>query len=347
MIGPVYATREQLREALDVQESARRDRQLDRHLQSGARAVEGELHRRFYPEKVVSFFDWPSRQYTRPWRLWLDQHEMISVEKLVAGGAEIAAGDYLLYPQDGPPFDRIEVDLSSSASFRAGVTHQRAIEVHGLRGYRDDEESAGQLAASAGAASTSIDVSDAAAVGVGHILHAGDERMIVTDRRMIDTGQDLGDALAARADVTAVTVDDGDEFAPDQVILIGAERMQVVDIAGDQLVVRRAVEGTVLGTHGAGADVYASRRLTVRRGALGTTAASHSAGTPLTRHVPPAPVSNYNLALAINSMLQERAGYARTVGSAESEHEAAGRGLRSARAEAWRAYARKARIRGV
>jgi hypothetical protein len=343
-----YASREQLKSALDIAETARNNTQVDRALESASRAVEGDLHRRFYPLTATRTFDWPNRSYSRPWRLWLDQHELISVTTLTAGGEVIAPGDFLLRPDDGPPFTHIELDLSSRASFTAGSTHQRAISIAGVFGHSADEAPAGALeAAVADTTGTTVDVTDSATTGVGTILRGETERMIVTGRGMLDTGQDLQVALTASHADTALTAQDGTGYTVGEVLLLDAERMLLVDIAGDNLIVRRAWDGSVLAAHSIGADIYAPRRLTVQRGALGTAATTHPDITALTRHVPPGPIVVYTLALAINTVLQETAGYARTIGSAENEQEAAGRGLRSARAEAWKTYARKARMRAV
>jgi hypothetical protein len=347
-VGVWYASREDLKSALDVMETARSDRQVDRALESATRSVEGDLHRLFYPETATRTFDWPNYQYAAPWRLWLGRHELVSVDTLTIAGAAVDADDFLLRPDDGPPFTHIELVLSSSASFGGGSTHQRAVSIVGVfAGCRLDEVPAGALAEALDVSETAVDVSDGSVMGVGHVLRVDDERMVVTGRAVLDSGQNLGGNLAALASDVTVAVSDGTEFAAGEVLLVDAERMRVVEVAGNNLVVRRATDGTVLAAHTSGADVFVSRRLTVTRGALGTTAATHEDAAPLLRWLPPGPVSTYTLALGINTILQERAGYARTVGSAENQHEAAGRGLRSARAEAWKRYGRKARMGAV
>jgi hypothetical protein len=352
MTNPWSASREQLKAALDYRETARNNSQLDRALESASRAIEGEFHRRFYPEVDTRYFDWPNRQHARPWRLWLGDNELISVTTLTAGGTALTEGsDFLLRRSDGkdtPPYTHVEINLAGSASFAAGDSHQRAIAITGLFGYRNDEAAAGALeAAVASAGTTTVDVTDSSAVGVGTLLRVDTERTIVTRRSLLDTGQNTGGVLTASAANTTVPVADGTGFAVDEVILVDAERMLVVDIAGNNLIVRRQWDGTVLAAHSSGVDVYAPRRLTVVRGALGTAAATHDDAAAVFRHVPPGPITAYCLALAINQVLQESAGYARTVGSAENEREAAGRGLRSARSEAWTAYARKFRMAAV
>ncbi|GAA1749437.1 hypothetical protein [Nonomuraea bangladeshensis] len=343
---PVYTTREAVKSALDVKLTARSDPQVDRAIESASRAVEGLLHRRFYPERRTMSFDWPNAQLARPWRLWLDANELIEVEALTVGGEEIPSSDYFLRPDDGPPYRRIEIDLDSSAAFSAGGTHQRAISITGVYGYRADESPAGVLAAALNATQTSVTVTDSAAIGVGDLIRVGDERMLVTGKAMASTGQTLQSPLNTSAADALVAVTDGTAYQPGEVILLDAERMLIVDVAGNSLVVKRAWDGSVLAAH-TGSTVYALRALTVERGAVGTTAATHNSGAAIVRHEVPATVRELVEAEAINTLLQRQSGYARSIGSGENEREVAGRALREIRDQAYAMYGRKARIRGV
>lgn len=347
--GAWYCTREDVKHALDVKETARSDAQVDRAIEAATSDVDGLTHRRFYPQVGTRYFDWPSAQGGRAWRLWLDDIEVVSLDSLVAGGATIPAADYLLEPvNSGPPYNRIEIDLSSSSAFAAGNTHQRAIAATGLWcGCPAEEAPAGALAEALDATETGVDVTDSAAIGVGNIIKVDSERMIVTGKQMLDTGQNLGGNLtASTADVT-VPVSTGSAYAVYEVILIDSERMLIVDIAGNNLTVKRAWDGTVLAAHTSGADIYAPRTLVVTRGALGTSAAAHSSSAAIVRHVVPGLVRNYAVALSLDTLLQERSGYAREVGSGDNAREASGRGLRALRDDVITAYGRKARQRAV
>lgn len=348
---PVYATREDVKAALDVKFTARADRQIDRALAAGADTIDGDLHRRFWPQVATRSFDWPNHQYARPWRLWLDGNELISVTTLTAGGVEIPSGDYLLRRSDDldvAPFDRIEIDLSSAAAFAAGDTHQQAIAVTGLfAGCPDDETDVGVLTDPLGVTgSAGFDIDPE--VGVGSILRIDNERLIVTDKTMIDSGQDLaGPGLAALASDDTVPVSAGSAFDPRQVILLGSERMLVVDVAGNDLTVKRAWDGTTLAAHSAGADVFALTGLIVDRGQLGTTPAAHADGATVFRFDPPPLIRSLNVAEAINVLQQDQAAWGRTVGSGESEREAGGVGLTALRAQAMTAHGRQARIGAI
>ncbi|MDQ7910256.1 hypothetical protein RB614_37760 [Phytohabitans sp. ZYX-F-186] len=349
-MGIWYTTREAVKAALDYKETARSDAQVDAAIESASRAVEGLTHRRFYPWTGTRYFDWPDRRYSTPWRLWLDNNEVASISTLVAGGLTIAPSDYFLRRSDGldePPYTSIEIDLDSSAAFTSGPTFQRAVAVTGVFiGCPVDEVPAGALAEALDATETAVDVTDAAAVGVGHILRVGDERMIVTGRQMLTTGQTLQSALADRINDVTVVVTNGAAFSVGEVILLDGERMWIVDIAGNNLIVKRQWDGSVLASH-TGSTIYASRTVTVERGALGTTAATHDTAAAIVRHKPPALVTEMADAEAINTLLQKRAGYARTVGSGDNEREAGGRGLRQVREDVRTTYGRKARTAAV
>jgi hypothetical protein len=344
-----YATREMVMGAPDVKETAYAAPEIDRALGSASEVVEKETHRRFYPRLGVEGFDWP-QPYSRSWRLWLDGREVISVDSIVSGGVALAEDEFLLRRSDGrdePPYTHIEIDLSRGGAWSAGSTHQNAIQITGLWGYRNDEKPAGALAAAiTTTAQTQITVSNAAAIGVGSLIRIDDERMIVTEKRLTDTGQDLGTSLTASGADVIFAIDDASGFTPREVILVDAERMLIVDIAGNNLIVKRAVDGSTLAAHST-ADIYALRSLTVERGVLGTTAATHLNAAPIARHEPPSLVRDLTIALALNQPLQESSGYARTSGSGENAREFAGRSLAQLRRDCVEAHGRRMRARAV
>jgi hypothetical protein len=352
---PCYCSRDALKRAADFKESARNNAQLDRAIEAGSDTIDGGalggnrgaglLKRRFYPETAVKTFDWPDPQGSRPHRLWLRQHEVASVSQLIAGGVEIPASDYFLRP-DNPPHDLIEIDLSSSAAFSSGDTHQRAVSVAGEWNFPTTTAAAGTLAEALDASETGVDVSDSAAIGVGDLIVAGSERMLVTGKSMLTTGQTLQADLTANNAAKTVAVTTGSAYTVDEIVLLDSERMLVVDIAGNNLTVERAFDGTVLATH-SGSTIYAPRTLTVVRGATGSTAATHDSGDAVSRIVYPPLVRDLALALALNEVLQEGSGYARTAGSGESEREVGGRGLAVLIKQAKQANGRKARKAAV
>lgn len=352
----VYATREMFKRAMDIGDTARINNNIDRALQSGARIVDGKCHRVFYPRVETKSFDWPNNQTAAAWRLWLDDMELISATTVTSGGVVIPPSDYNLEPNGkGPPYNRLEVDIGTSSAFSSGSSFQQSITITGLWGYNNTEFSIGTTSEALDATETGLDVSAdvSAEVGVGSILRIDSERFIVSGRSSLDTTQNLGGAgmAAIKSDVT-VPVTDGTQFAIDELITIDAERMLIVDITGNNLVVIRGYDGTVLAAHITGADIYAQRTLRVIRGALGTMADTHLTSAPVYRWVAPPGLDTLNLAEAISIVHQEQTGWFRTM-SASSNF--GGTAKRSATMESiydqrdmqYQQYGRKARTRTI
>lgn len=346
-MGIRYITRESVKRALDSAETARNNWQVDQAADAASRSVEGLTHRKFYPWTGSRKFDWPNWQYARPWRLWLDEDELISITSVTSGGVTIPAPNLILNPANsGPPFTSIEINRGTSSAFTSGATAQQSILVTGVFGHSADEAAAGALAEALDASETAVDVTNAAAVGVGDIIRVDAERMIVTDRTWLTTAQTLQTPLtASSADVT-VAVTTGSAYNIDEVLLLDAERMLIVDVAGNNLTVKRAWDGSVLAAHTA-STIYAARTLTVTRGALGTTAAAHDTAAAVARHEPPGLVRQLAMAETLNDLLQGSAGYSRTQGAESNEREGSGAGLPDLRASCYRRYGRKARMAAV
>lgn len=349
---PTYATREDVKAALDFKQTARADRAIDRALHTASRGVDALCRRRFYPELATRSWDWPNSQRARPWRLWLDENELVSVTEVTTGGETVPLAAVLLEPnQYGPPYNQVQLDISSATSgWISGDTHQRSITITGLyAGCRIDETTLGVTTGALTDTATTIgvDADTSALAGVGSLLRLGTERVIVTGRTQVATGQTLTADLDAQAKTALVAVSDGEGFAVDETVLIDGERMLIVDIAGDTLIVRRAWDGSTIATHTSGTAVYAPRTLTLTRGALGTTAAAHSSGATIHRFDPPSLVHQLSLAEAINIVLQEQAGWFRTASGGSTSREASLAALTALRTQVYDALGRKARLRGV
>jgi hypothetical protein len=353
--GTWYATREDVQRALDSKTTARNNAQIARALEDASRDVEELCHRRFYPVQATRYFDWPARPaggYT-PWVLRLDDSELISVTALVSGGRTITSDEYNLEPNRfGPPYSRVEIKLSTDAAYGGGATYQRDVTVTGLWGYRNTESTIGATGEALDDTETAIDVDGptSAAAGVGSILRVDSERVIVTGRSMLDTGQTLGaPGLDAQAKTVIVPVSNGSAYAVDEVLLIDAEKMLITDVAGNSVIVKRGWDGTVLAAHTAGARIYAPRTLTVTRGALGTTPAAHGNTSTVYLWEPPGPVRQLVIAEAIASLTAESSGYSKAVrtGSGGSERNHDTGALQARRDATQNACGRKARVRSV
>ncbi len=344
-----YCTREEVKGALDYKETARNNAQVDRAISSASRSIEGLLNRKFYPTVGVRYKNWPNSQYARTWRLWLDEDEVISVSSLASAGNVVGASDYFLEPaNDGPPYTYIELDLDSDAAFGGASTHQRSVAITGVFGYRADSTTAGLLAEALDSSETDVTVTNSAIIGIGDLIKVEDERMVVTGKSMITSGQNLQTQLAASNANDLVAVVTGSSYNVGEIILIDSERMLIIDIAGNNLVVKRAWDGSTLAAHNSATTIYVSRVLTVERGVLGTTAATHSDTTPITKHVVPGLVKQLCIAEAINYLLQESSGFARAIRSDDTAgRDFYGKGLQTLRDQAYTTYGRRARIMAV
>lgn len=338
--------------ALDSKESARNASQIDAAIASSSRSIEGLLHRVFYPTIATRTFDWPTRDQGS-WVLDLDDQELASASAVVTGGTTLSAGQYLLRPDAGidagPPYDRIELNQGTSAAFEtAGSAWQRSVSITGVwAGCPLTTDPAGTLASSATDSATTIAVSDSAAVGVGSILKIEDEYLIATAKSMVDTTQNLAGSLTAQSSADLVAVGSGAAFVAGEVIMVGSEKMLILEIAGNNLMVKRAWSGSTLAAHSNGDDVYAPRTVTVDRGALGSTAASHSSSTAVDTHHVPSLIGELCVAETVVTLARRSSGYARTIGNADQTRSASTRDINDIRAAAYAAHGRKGRHRAI
>lgn len=330
-----YCTREDVKRATDMVETARNNWQIDRAIQSAARNIEGHLNRVFYPTDGTRYFDWPNYQYAYPWRLWLNQDELAAIPTAVtSGGKAIPLSAVNCEPvNSGPPYSHVELRRDQSYGFGVGQTPQRDIAITGTFGYWAATDPAGQLAAPITTTTASIvPVSDGSLVGVGDTLIVDSERMLVRDKSSVDTGQTnlTGGSTALTSDV-AIGVTDGTQLHIDEMIQIDSERMLIVDITGNTITVKRGWDGTVLATHTTASKIYAFRTLTVMRGQLGTTAATHLTAAPASIHRVPALIRDLAIAESTNRVMQETGGYR----DPQGEGAATINGLGSALADLW------------
>lgn len=329
-VGAWYATRGSVKTRLDVKETARANALVDDAIETASRIVESPriCDRIFYPSYGVRYFDWPDTNSPTSWRLWLGENELVAASALTAGGVTIAATDYFLGPANlGPPFDRIDIDLASAAAFASGDTWQRAIAVTGAPwGFWDTWIARSTLAEALDSSEIGVDITAApyAWLDVGSILKVDSEIMLATERSALDSGQNTTGALTASTSDVAIGVADGTAFVAGEVLAVDSERVLVESISANTLTVKRAWDGSVLAAHSSNADVFAYRTLTVERGALGTTAAAHSLAAPVSVFVVPGPVATLTRTMAMDILLQDQSGWARTVGSGESQMAAPG-----------------------
>jgi hypothetical protein len=332
-----YVTREAVKAALDIKDTARNNAQVDRCIEAATGQVTGLLRREFDPWTGTLRYPSPRGEV-----LWFGTRALVRLDSLTVDGTTVDTDDMILLPQDAtdPPYDGIRADSTTAATLTGSDDYPVAIT--GLWGYDLTELTAGATAEALDATETGVDLTGAAsaAVGVGSVIRIDSERMTVTARSQLSTGVTLSANVAASKSDTGLTVSSGAGVTVGETVMVDTEKMAVQEVAGNALLVTRAVDGTTLATHTSGATLYAPRTVTVSRGALGTTAATHADASAVHVWTPPALVGELALAYALTSLGQGQSGYARTTGSGDNERESSGRGLRQIKDDAVRTYKR-------
>lgn len=344
---PVYATRERVQSVVEFSDDT--SAVVDRAIAAASRSIDADTHRRFYPETATRYFDWPPPITSRSWRLWLDQHSLISVASMTIAGTGQTVADFNLEPvNDGPPYHSIEVDLSTSATFTASTTHQQQIAVTGEWGWNAEQTPAGTLAATiTNTTATTTTVTNGGLIGTGDLITIDSERLYVSDVGYVDTTVDTDDTMDDDVgDTTLPTADESDSLVG-ETVRVDDEHMLVTGTDTGVLYVKRAQNGTRLASHASGADIYANRSLTIERGATGSTAATHFAATAVTRQAWPQLLEQWCIAEAVVQLAQTSAAYARTAGTGDNQRETAGTGLADIREQGLRAYGRRVRTAAI
>lgn len=329
--------------AADIKVSANNAAAVDTAVESASRNVDSLLHRHLWPWSGTRTFDNPGRDATGI-SVYFMRHLLISASAVVSGGVSVPTNEYLLRPDDGPPFRKIELDRGTNSGWTIGDTDQRSLAVTGLWGYSNNETQVGTTAEVLDATETDVDGSAMPAVGVGSVIRVDTERMVVTNRTWLTTGQT--GSLTALASSRSLTVANGAAFLGGEVLILDSERVRIVDVTGNVLTVDRAFDGSTLAAHTT-ATIYALRLLTVERGALGTTAATHLTSAPVWQWQPPALAAELAMAYSLNTLAQRQSRYARVVGEGENTTEASGRGIREIEQDAKSALGQVMRVRSV
>jgi hypothetical protein len=351
MVEISYCTREQVQDTLPLADSTRLNPRIDAAIKLASRDIEGLCHRFFYPTTATYLFDQPSGL-----SLFLNQYELGAAPTLVtSGGVTMTAADYILRPVNRPPYQWIDVNEGGQNYWTSQQTTQNATSITSdAWGYPANVQYATDVAVTASAGATALDIADSSAVGVGQLILAGTERIVVTEKTYITTTATITASLAANKGEVAVSVSNGTLIKVGERIRIDGELMRVEAIAGNVLYVTRALGSSVLAAHTSGATVFAPRRLTVARGQLGTVATTQTSTTPVYNLLSPSLVTEYVVAAAEVAVSQGASGYARPVGggtgnagSGGNAREPVGAGLEALAERVYTRYGRKARMRTV
>jgi hypothetical protein len=352
---PCYCTREDIKSAADILQTADYNVHVDSAIQSARDDVDRLCKRRFYNVTGTQYWDWPNFQRAYPWRIWFDERELadvtVNVPVVTTGGVSspqvIPSSAIFWGPWNySPPYTYLELDRSQSYAFGIGSTPQRDVTITGTFGYWTQTRPAGTLAGSATSSVTSITVSDSAETGVGDTLIIDSESVLVSDKAYADTGQaQTGPGCTtAQANDNILEVGTGSGINAGELLQLDAEVMLAVSVTGNYVSVIRAYDGSTLAEH-SNAEVYAGRLLTVLRGQFGTTAASHSGSAAISALLYPAQVRELAIAESLNYVAQKSSAYARTLAPQSSA--VPGAGLPDLRERVLTEYGRKGRQRSI
>lgn len=298
---------------------------IARAIESASRDFDRQTRRFFIPKTETRLYRWPPRAPGPSSILWLDQ-DLISVTTLQseaqnASPTTIASSDYFLEPNnDGPPYHRVEIDLSSTAAFQSGDTPQRSISVVGDWGYSADTKTGGTVSSglSSDAAATEFVCSDGSLIDVGDTILVDSERLFVVEKTGAALGSKLIDgALAQNKAEVAITLDASPGVLAGEVMRIDSELMFIQSISGTTATVIRAYDGSVLAAHSNDTAIHIFRTLTVERAANGSTAATHADSAAISVYEPPFNIAEVCMGRAIASYHQQQSGWGRTIGPAE------------------------------
>ena len=321
----LYATREAVKRAVRSNGSEN-DEAIDRLIEAASRDVDNMTHRWFIPRTQTRLFKWPGT-YGLGDILWMDA-DLISVTALKTKAQDsspttISSSDYFLEPvNNAPPYNRIEIDISSSASFESGDTSQRSISVEGSWGFSADTVSVGTVASGldSDATVTTMVTSNGSltsGVNVGDTLLIESEQVFVTEKTSAALASILLNGAITADKSENLTVDGGTHGINNgEIIQVDSEQMLVRSSTATVLTVERAYNGTTLAAHSNDVAVHIFRTLTITRGVNGTTGATHADATAVTAYRAPGPIRELTMAMAIAAFTQEAAAYGRTVGAA-------------------------------
>ncbi len=153
-------------------------------LEQASRHMDNQCHRRFYCWEGIKYYD------GKYGNLLVDDILSISLLRLDEDAddvheATMAATDYLLYPANKLPYDRLELSNDSDySSFASGV--RRGVEITGVHGFGDGQSAAPYYATGLtvqdnplGAGATTVTVASTTALGAGMTLRIDAEQVYI------------------------------------------------------------------------------------------------------------------------------------------------------------------------
>lgn len=215
---------------------------------------------------------------------------LLSVTSLLEDGSALQPAAYLLYSLKGNnplwsngPYTRIKHENESS-----WLHDQANIEITGHWGMYEETEDLGITASQTDVVKT-ITVTDGSILSPGMVLLIESESELVTapysPTALVSLVNGAVDAVTQE-----ITIDNGAEVNPGEVICIAHEDMRILRVAGNVLLVDRQWNNTPAEAHVDDSSISVYRTYSVKRGVNGTTAAAHTNKSVL-RYVVPSDIN--------------------------------------------------------
>ena len=247
----------------------------------------------------------------------LDLADLLTITSVSVLGTVRSTNDYFGWPPlrswpDGP-YTALQINRFGSLGMWCNLAGKNAIT--GTWGLYDKTVSLSLSTVTQLIGATTIVVSDGSQVSPGMVLELESEWELVTS---------TGAATASTATVSGawdnaaeeLAVSDGTKVNVGETIQVDFERMRILDIAGNTLLVSRGVNKSKRNTHTNGTAVNVFRTFNVLRGANYSTAAAHTS-VAVSRQVAPADVNYLCRQVAILMINKAKTGFAGRGGNDE------------------------------
>lgn len=330
-----YATREAVKAAGSIKGSSM-DSTIDRLIEAATTDVEEQLQHKYISFLATRGYNYPPRSrsddvyYVWPYGLFLDD-DLLEAELVTKDGDDettIPTTDYLLLPLNEDRKREIEINLTSGNYLGPGASSsagsQDAVRITGEWGYSRATKPAGALVGAILAAAVLATTTDSSLVGIGDTLRIDNERLFVSGRRLQATGAIITEALAGNNAHRTIPVDDPTKIHAGEIITIGAERMLVEAISGNNLIALRAEDASQLEEHADNAPIMAPRILELVRGINGSAAADHLDAAPVLKYAPPGDIVELTIANVLLHHEFGKTGWTGKWGGGESAQEMKG-----------------------
>jgi hypothetical protein len=217
---------------------------------------------------------------------------LLAVTSIVDDGDTLVTADYLLYPRnkwwENGPYTRIRIDPDAT-TLNAWTWEEDIVVITGRWGLYEESANTGAtvqddpLTNSA----TSLLVDDGSKIRPGLVLLVETEQLFVeaTSSTVTDSTADTAEAVDNSEE--AIDTSDGTKVNIGEIIKIDNEKMLVLDIQSNTIVVERGWGGTTRATHNTSVNINVYRTFTIKRGVNGTTAAEHVQTTAISKYIPP------------------------------------------------------------